>query len=94
MSTKTENVAGVDLTNPDRVLYPEGGPNKRELALYLEAVAKLILGHGGKGQVVLGKVLDQVLQCAVGHLGLVGPVRVAEDALKALRVRGLDGEEG
>jgi hypothetical protein len=39
-------------------------------------------------------VFDQVLQRAVGHLGLVGPVGVAEDALKAFRVRGLDGEEG
>ena len=43
MSAKTEAVAGVDLTNPDRVLYPDGGPNKRELALYLEAVARRIL---------------------------------------------------
>lgn len=39
MSPVAETVAGVSLTNPDRVLYPEGGPNKRELALYLEAVA-------------------------------------------------------
>ena len=43
MSAETETVAGVDLTNPDRVLYPDGGPNKLELALYLEAVAKRIL---------------------------------------------------
>ena len=43
MSAETEAVAGVDLTNPDRVLYPQGGPNKRELALYLEAVTKRIL---------------------------------------------------
>ena len=39
----TEAVAGVELTHPDRVLYPDGGPNKRELARYLEAVAKRIL---------------------------------------------------
>jgi bifunctional non-homologous end joining protein LigD len=43
MSAETETVAGVDLTNPDRVLYPDGGPNKHELALYLEAAAKCIL---------------------------------------------------
>jgi len=43
MSAESESVAGVDLTNPTRVLYPDGGPNKRELALYLEAVAKRIL---------------------------------------------------
>lgn len=47
-----------------------------------------------KGQVVLGEMLDQVLERAVGHLGLVGPVCVAEDALQAFRVCGLNGEEG
>jgi bifunctional non-homologous end joining protein LigD len=36
-------VAGVRLTSPDRVLYPEQGITKRELAGYYEAVAEWIL---------------------------------------------------
>ena len=39
-------------------------------------------------------MLDQVLQRAVGRLGLVGPVGIAEDALQAFWIRGFDGEEG
>jgi len=43
MSPQADEIAGVKLTNPDRILYPEGGPDKLELARYLEAVAKRIL---------------------------------------------------
>src|SRR5262245_35626869 len=43
MSPAADQVAGVKLTHPDRVLYPDGGPNKLELAKYLEAAAKRIL---------------------------------------------------
>jgi bifunctional non-homologous end joining protein LigD len=38
-------VAGTRLTNPDRVLYPEQGITKRELAEYYAAVAEWILPH-------------------------------------------------
>jgi bifunctional non-homologous end joining protein LigD len=38
-------VAGVRLTHPDRVLYPEQGITKMELARYYEAVADWILPH-------------------------------------------------
>jgi bifunctional non-homologous end joining protein LigD len=38
-------VAGVTLTNPDRVLYPEQGITKHELAAYYEAIAPLMLPH-------------------------------------------------
>ena len=38
-------VAGVKLTHPDRVLYPEQGITKRELALYFEQIADWILPH-------------------------------------------------
>lgn len=38
-------VRGVRLTNPDKVLYPEQGVTKRELAAYYEAVADRILPH-------------------------------------------------
>jgi bifunctional non-homologous end joining protein LigD len=38
-------IAGVRLTHSDRVLYPEQGVTKRELARYYEAVAEWILPH-------------------------------------------------
>jgi bifunctional non-homologous end joining protein LigD len=38
-------IAGVKLTHPDRVLYPEIGLTKRDLARYYEAVADWILPH-------------------------------------------------
>ncbi len=41
----TESVAGITLSNPHRVLYPEQGVTKRGLAGYYEAVADWILPH-------------------------------------------------
>lgn len=38
-------IAGVRISNPDRVLYPEQGLTKRELALYYERIAAWILPH-------------------------------------------------
>ena len=38
-------IAGVTLTNPDRVLYPEQDITKRELALFYESIADWILPH-------------------------------------------------
>lgn len=38
-------VAGVRLTHPDRVLYPDQGITKRDLALYYEHIAGRILPH-------------------------------------------------
>jgi bifunctional non-homologous end joining protein LigD len=39
-----ENViAGITLSNPDKVLYPEAGVTKRELALFYEAIADSIV---------------------------------------------------
>ncbi len=38
-------IAGIRITNPDRVLYPEQGLTKRELALYYERIAAWILPH-------------------------------------------------
>jgi bifunctional non-homologous end joining protein LigD len=43
--TSIGEVAGVRITNPDRVLYPEQGLTKRELALYYERIAAWILPH-------------------------------------------------
>lgn len=60
----------------------------------LVAVAKLVLGNVGEAQRVLREVLDQVLERLIGHLSLVGPSGVAEDALQPLRIRRLNGLVG
>lgn len=41
----SDRIAGVRLTHPDRVVYPEQGITKRELALYYEQVAELALPY-------------------------------------------------
>lgn len=38
-------VAGVHLSHPDRILYPEQGVSKRQLALFYERIADWILPH-------------------------------------------------
>ena len=38
-------VAGIRLTHPDKVLYPDQGITKGELAAYYEAVAERMLPH-------------------------------------------------
>jgi bifunctional non-homologous end joining protein LigD len=40
-----EEVAGTRLTHPDRVLYPDCGITKRELAAYYESIAEWVLPH-------------------------------------------------
>jgi bifunctional non-homologous end joining protein LigD len=49
VKTSAENghdtVAGVKLTNPDKILYPEAGVTKRDLALYYEAIGARIIPH-------------------------------------------------
>ncbi|HYG61680.1 MAG TPA: DNA ligase D [Thermoanaerobaculia bacterium] len=42
---KETEVAGVRLSNPDKVLFPEQGLTKRDLALYYERIAGWILPH-------------------------------------------------
>ena len=57
---ETVEVAGVKLTHADRVLYPEQGITKRELALYFEHIADWILPH------MAGRPLTLV-RCPEGH---------------------------
>ncbi len=38
-------IAGVNLTNPDKLLYPEAGITKRDLALFYEAIGDWIVPH-------------------------------------------------
>lgn len=44
-ASDTVRVAGVQLTHPDKVLYPETGITKRELAQYYERVAEQVLPY-------------------------------------------------
>jgi bifunctional non-homologous end joining protein LigD len=46
-------VAGVRLTSPDKVLYPEQGITKRDLADYMVAVADWMLPHVAKRPITL-----------------------------------------
>lgn len=46
-------VAGVNLTNPGRVLYPEQGVTKRDLALYYESVGEFLLRRAAKRPLAL-----------------------------------------
>ncbi|HET7825585.1 MAG TPA: non-homologous end-joining DNA ligase, partial [Anaeromyxobacter sp.] len=41
----TEVVGGVAITNPDRVMYPDAGYTKRDVARYYEAVADAVVPH-------------------------------------------------
>ena len=53
-------VAGVSLSNPDRILYPEQGVTKRQLALFYEEIADWILPY------VVDRPLTLV-RCPRGH---------------------------
>lgn len=52
--------ASVRLTNPERILYPEEGITKRQLALYYESIADRMLPH------VAGRPLT-IVRCPEGH---------------------------
>ncbi|HEV8613242.1 MAG TPA: non-homologous end-joining DNA ligase [Gemmatimonadales bacterium] len=39
------NIAGIELSNPDRVLFPEQGLTKRDVAQYYDAIASWMLPH-------------------------------------------------
>lgn len=60
MTEKNAIVAGVTLTHPDKVLYPEVGLTKRQLAEYLAAVAEPFLRHGANHPVSLVRCPDGI----------------------------------
>jgi bifunctional non-homologous end joining protein LigD len=53
-------VAGIPITHPDRVVYPEDGITKVRLARYYEAVAQHLLPHLGSRPTVLVRCPDGV----------------------------------
>ncbi len=44
-TTVKDGVAGIELSNPTKLLYPDAGLSKRDLALYYEAVGEWIVPH-------------------------------------------------
>src|SRR6266540_3563929 len=60
-ASQDDRVAGVKLTHPDRVLYPDQGITKHELALYYEQIAHWIIPH------LQGRLLTLV-RCPEGDL--------------------------
>lgn len=72
-------VAGITLSNPDRILYPEQGITKEALARYYEQVADRILPH------LAGRPLSLV-RCPAGHEeGCFFQKHVSEHLPKAIR---------
>jgi len=61
-STEEATVAGVRITHPDRLVYPEAGLTKLDLAEHFERIAPLILPH------VTGRPLSLV-RCPEGSAG-------------------------
>jgi bifunctional non-homologous end joining protein LigD len=55
-------IAGVTITNPDRVLYPQQGLTKQDLAAYYESVSDFVLPH------VVGRPLT-IVRCPSGQGG-------------------------
>jgi bifunctional non-homologous end joining protein LigD len=53
MAREEIEIAGVRLTSPDKVLYPEQGITKRDLANYMLAVADWMLPHVAKRPITL-----------------------------------------
>ena len=58
------------------------------------ALAQLVLGQIGDGEFERAEVLDQVAQHRVGEPILVGPLRIAEDAVELVGVGRLDRTHG
>jgi len=79
-----DGIAGVRLTNPDRVLYPEQGLTKRDLALFYRDIAEWVLPH------VIGRPLTLV-RCPEGHRKQCFYQKHADDstpaALKRIQIK-------
>jgi bifunctional non-homologous end joining protein LigD len=82
-------IAGVRLSNPDKVLYPEQGITKQDLALYHLAVADHMLPHVARRPITL-------VRCPTGrqkkcfyqrHAGSGVPAELSQ--VDIARVRGI-----
>ncbi len=68
--------AGLSLTHPERVLYPDQGLTKRDLATYYESIADWILPH------IAGRPL-MVVRCPEGYQGKCFYQKHANEAVPA-----------
>ena len=60
----------------------------------LVALAQFVLRQVGDGQLQRAEMLDQVAQHGIGEAVLIGPLRIAEDAVQLARVGLLDLTHG
>lgn len=77
--------AGVRLTHPDRVLYPEQGITKRELASYYERISGWILPHVARRPLA-------IVRCPEGRQGNCFYQKHTTDSLPG-EVRGIEVKE-
>jgi bifunctional non-homologous end joining protein LigD len=91
MRRDEDEVAGVRITHPDKVLYPDQGLTKRELAQYLEGVAKHMLPFAGKHPLSLVRCPDGINdKCFFQkHLSASMP-----KSFKTVSIREKDGGKG
>jgi bifunctional non-homologous end joining protein LigD len=88
-SSAKSKIAGVSLSNPDRILYPEQGVTKLQLALFYKEIADWILPH------VVRRPLTLV-RCPQGHQNECFYQKHLEEALpetmRGVTIREKEGE--
>ncbi|MGE5179891.1 MAG: DNA ligase D [Bacteroidota bacterium] len=77
------SIQGLSLTHPDRVLYPEQGITKLELARYFHAVAPHLLAHAAGRPLMLRRCPEGREQCFYQK----HPGRAVSPALGQVRIR-------
>jgi bifunctional non-homologous end joining protein LigD len=88
--SSSEAPSGITLTHPDRVLYPEQGITKLDLARYYEAVAEWILPHvAGRPLTLVRCPEGQAKQCFYQK----HPLQQAKPPLHTVPIREDDGGE-
>jgi bifunctional non-homologous end joining protein LigD len=77
------DVAGVSLSHPDRVFYPDDGITKLELARYYESIAEHIVRHVRGRPLTLVRCPKTIAECAyMRHTRVWGP-----SALRRVHIR-------
>ena len=90
MSKVDDEVAGVTLTHPDKILYPEVGITKRELAEYLNAVAKHMLPFAARHPMSLVRCPQGIAdKCFYQKHSTAG----MPDGFKSVTIREKDGDK-
>lgn len=84
--TPAKSLAGVRFTSPERVIYPETGVTKLEIATHYLEMAPLMLPHLAKRPVTMIRCPDNYHKCffqkhmdKASQLGGLSPVKVQED---------------